>query len=171
MILLSISCMTTFPRFPSLRHHADPFYNYNDNNAPGSRLPLIDPYEAERWDTQSPWKLNLMPNGPYVAIPNSNDYYPYTYVEELEKFSVTNDVILAYSSYVDKDAEPYIQNNYYHWFVIVPDKNTIKGFHAEDEFDQYIQTLGIQDPEWQTPDEAFDKYFQTGCLDWIPDCK
>ena len=54
---------------------------------------------------------------------------------------------------------------------MVPTKNITKGFHTEDEFRQYIQTLGIQDPDWQTPDAAFAKYAQTGCLDWIPDCK
>lgn len=171
MILLSISCMTSFPRFPSLRRHTDPFYDYNDSYAPGARLPLIDPIQATRKGPSSPWSVNLMPHGPYMSIPNSNEYYPYTYIEELEKFSVQDGVIMAYSSYVDKQADTYIQNNYYHWFVIVPDMNITEGFHTEDEFDQYIQTLGIQNPDWQTPDEAFDKYFQTGCLDWIPDCK
>jgi hypothetical protein len=55
--------------------------------------------------------------------------------------------------------------------VSVPDKNIAKGFHTKDEFDQYIQTFGIRNPDWQTPDEAYKKFAQTGCLDWIPDCK
>jgi hypothetical protein len=84
---------------------------------------------------------------------------------------VKNGVIMAYSPYVDKQADAYIQNNFYHWFVIVPSKNITGGFHTEAEFDQYIQTLGVQTPDWQTPDQAFDKYEQTGCLDWIPHCK
>ncbi len=170
MILLSISCMTTFPRFPSLRQHADPFYNYDDSMAPGSRIPLIDPIEAVRDNPSSPWKLEVA-NYLSIELPNSQEVYIYGNVSPLEKFGVKDGVIMAYSSYVDKQADTYIQNNFYHWFVIVPDKNITKGFHTENEFDQYIQTLGIQNPEWQTPDEAFDKYFQTGCLDWIPDCK
>jgi len=170
MILLSISCMTTFPRFPSLRHHADPFYDYNDDYAPGARFPLIDPIQAMRDGPSSPWSLGLG-NFLLVDLPNSQVTYVYYHVEELEKLAVKNGVIMAYSSYVDKQANAYIQNGYYHWFVIVPDKNITKGFHTENEFDQYIQTIGIQNPEWQTPDEEFDKYFQTGCLDWIPDCK
>jgi hypothetical protein len=54
--------------------------------------------------------------------------------------------------------------------VIIPEKEIAEGFHTEDEFRQYIQTLGIQNPNWQTPDEAYEQFTQTGCLEWIPDC-
>ncbi len=119
----------------------------------------------------SPWELGLG-NHILVQIPNSNNaYYAYSLVEELEKIAVKNGVIMAYSSYVDKQAGAHIQNNYYHWFVTIPDKNITKGLHTEDEFNQYIQTVGIQNPDWQTPDEAYKKFAETGCLDWIPDCK
>jgi hypothetical protein len=170
VILLSVSCVTIFPHFPSLRRHADSFYDYNDNYAPGARFPLIDPIDVIRTGPSSPWKLGLG-NDIWIQIPNSNNaYYAYSFVDELEKFAVKNGVIMAYSSYVDRQVDAYIQNNYYHWFVTIPDKNITKGFQTKDEFDQYIQTLGIQSPDWQTSDEAFDKYFQTGCLEWIPDC-
>ena len=112
-----------------------------------------------------------MSSGPFVSEPNSQEYYGYTHIKELEKFAVKNGVIMAYSSYVDTQASAYIQNNYYHWFIIIPNKNGgVVGFHTEDEFDQYIQTLGIQDPDWQTPEEAFETFVETGCLEWIPDC-
>jgi len=78
---------------------------------------------------------------------------------------------MAYSPYVDKHADDYIQDNYYHWFVMVMDKYITQGFHTEAEFRAYIQTLGIQDPDWQTPDEAFKQFLDTGCLAWFPDCK
>jgi hypothetical protein len=164
--------MTTLPRFPSLRHHTDPFYDYSDEYAPTVRLPIIKPITATRDGSSSPWDLGIG-DTIWIQIPNSEAEYPYSSVDELEIIAVQNGVIMAYSSYVDKQADAYIQNNYYHWFVIVPAKknNITMGFHTENEFDQYIQTLGIQNPKWQTPDEAFDKYFQTGCLDWIPDCK
>jgi len=170
MILLSVGCMIPFPRFPSLRHHTDPFYDYSDDYAPGARFPLIDPVQAIRDSPSSPWELEVA-NYNFVGMPNSREFYVYGNVSPLEKISVKNGAILAYSPYVDQQADTYVQNNYYHWFVIVLEKNITKGFHSEDEFDQYIQTLGIQNAEWQTPDAAFDKYFQTGCLDWIPDCK
>ncbi|GER79654.1 MAG: hypothetical protein D8M55_04825 [Chloroflexi bacterium] len=105
-------------------------------------------------------------------MPNRQDNLVYCYaIEELEKFAVKDGVLMAYSAYVDKEADAYIQENYYHWFVLVPDKKIAEGFQTEDEFREYIQTLGIQDPSWQTPNEAFDKFIETGCLDWIPDCK
>jgi hypothetical protein len=154
-----------------LVHHADPFYDFNDNDFPRDYLPVIDPIEATQGRSSSPWELGLY-NHILVQIPNSdNAYYAYSLVDELDKFAMKNGVIMAYSSYVDTQADAYIQNNFYHWFVIIPDKNITKGFHTENEFDQYIQTLGIQNPEWQTPDAAFDKFAQTGCLDWMPDCK
>ena len=151
--------------------HADPFYNINDNEYPLLHLPLIKPIEAKRQDGKSPWRV-LLPNGPSVRIPDKKDVFIYAYaIEELEKFAVSNGVIMAYSAYVDQKADPYIQNNYFHWFVLIPEKKIAEGFRAEDEFRQYIQTLGIQDPDWQTPDEAYKQFKQTGCLKWIPDCK
>ena len=89
---------------------------------------------------------------------------------ELEKFAVKKDVIMAYSAYVNKEVDAYIQDNYYHWFVIIPDKKIAEGFHMEDEFREYVQTLGIQDIDWQTPEEAYKQFKQTGCLEWFPDC-
>ena len=168
----------TLPRFPSSRHHADPFYDYNDEFAPGSYLPLIDPYFAvQRFpheaSTQeeiasSPWILGI--DTIWIDIPNSNAEYPYGSVYELEKFAINNNIIIAYSSYIDPQADSYVQNDYYHWFVVITDKNITKGFHTENEFNQYIQTLGIQNLDWQIPSVVFAKYYDTGCLDWIPDC-
>ena len=168
MILLSISYMTSCT---TLVHHADPFYNYNDRDFPRDHLPLIDPIEATRERPSSPWSLELL-NVLWISVPNSQVEYPYDLVKELEKFAVKDGVIMAYSSYVNMQADAYILKNYYHWFVMVPSKNVTEGFHTENEFRQYVQTFGIQDPDWQTPDEAFHKFLQTGgCLDWIPDCK
>jgi hypothetical protein len=167
MILLSISLLTSCT---PLVHHADPFYNVNDDFSM-NRIPLINPIEANRLSSSFPWDIELHP-GMWVDFPKSQGlYYLYGHVHELEKFAVKNGVIMAYSSYIDKDADAYIQNNYYHWFVIVPNKEITKGFHTENEFREYIQTLGVEDSDWQTPDEAFEQFRRTGCLEWIPDCK
>ena len=104
-------------------------------------------------------------------LDSQGNYYLYGHVHELEKFAVKNGVIMAYSSYVDKEANAYIQDSYYHWFVNVPHKKITKGFHTEEEFLEYIQGLGVDDPDWQTPDEAHKQFRKTGCLEWIPDCK
>jgi hypothetical protein len=167
IVLLSASYLTSCS--PPVRH-ADPFYNNNGDDFPRNHLPLINPIEATRERSSSPWILGLG-NPIWIQIPNSNNaYYGYSRVMGLEKFAVKNGVIMAYSAYVDQQADSYIQDNYYHWFVMIPDKKIAIGFHTEDEFLQHIQTLGIQNPDWQTPDEAFDIFADTGCLDWIPDC-
>jgi hypothetical protein len=151
--------------------HADPFYNINDNVYPLLHLPLIKPIEAKREDGRTPWRV-FSPNGPWVHVPNRQDNFFYVYdIEELEKFAVSNGVIMAYSAYVDKEADAYIQDNYYHWFVLIPDNKIAEGFHTEGDFLQYIQTLGIQGPDWQTPDEAFEQFKRTGCLEWVSGCK
>ena len=167
IILLSTTFWTSCT---PIVQHPDPFYNYDDFSH--NRIPLIKPIEANRLNSSSPWSIELHPALWIVDYPNSQGiHYGYGRVEELEKFAVKDGVIMAYSSYVDKEANAYIQDNYYHWFVTVPDKKITKGFRTEDEFQEYIQTLGVQDPDWQTPDEAFKQFRQTGCLEWIPDCK
>ena len=166
ILLLSISYMTCCT--PTVQH-ADPFYNINRDDFPLSHLPLINPIEAKRLRSSSPWRV-LIPYGLWVSEPNSREFYGYA-IEELEKIAVKNGVIMAYSSYIDKDANAFIRDNYYHWFVIIPDQEISKGFHTEDDFRQYIQILGVSNPDWQTPDEAYDTFMQTGCLEWIPGCQ
>jgi hypothetical protein len=167
IILLSISFLTSCT---PIVHHVDPYYDYDDFTH--NRIPLIKPIEADRLNSRSPWSIGLHPSIWIMDHPNSQGIdYLYAHINEPEKFAVNNGVIMAFSSYVDKEAIAYIQDNYYHWFVMVPEKKITKGFHTEDEFREYIQTLGIQDPDWQTPDEAFQQFMHTGCLDWFPDCK
>lgn len=168
IILLSIYYMASCS--PSVQH-ADPFYNYNGLSH--ARIPLIKPIYAYQMRSSEVWFLELQP---VIWLVESRDsqgvhYYVYDRVEGLEKFAVKNGVIMAYSWYVDKDANAHTQDNYYHWFVMVPDQQITQGFQTEEEFRSYIKTLGVQDPDWQTPDEAFQQFRHTGCLDWIPDCK
>lgn len=165
LFLMSISVMSCTPS----ARYADPFYNINYDDLPLRHLPLIKPIEAKQRSLSSPWRV-FLPYGLWVSVPDSQEEYAYN-IEELEKFAVNDGVIMAYSAYVDKEANVYIQDNYYHWFVLIPAKEIAEGFHTENEFLQYVQTLDIQDPDWQTPDEAYEHFTQTGCLDWVPDCK
>ena len=166
ILFLSISYLT---RCASPVQHADPFYNVGDSFSL-RRIPLIKPIEAKYLDSSSPWRI-FINYGLWVSVPNRQDNYVYAYaVDELEKLSVKNGVIMAYSAYVNKEVDPYIQDNYYHWFVIIPDQEIAEGFHSEDEFRKFIQSLGIQDIDWLTPEEAYKQFKQTGCLEWFPDC-
>lgn len=168
MLFLNISYLTSCT---SPVHHADPFYNVNHDDYPLIHLPLINPVEANREVGESPWRVFLPPYSPYVSITKEQGLFIYDYdIEELEKFAIENGVIMAYSAYIDTEADAYIQDNYYHWFVIIPDQEIAEGFHTEAEFLEYIQSLGIQDPDWQTPDEAYKQFSKTGCLEWFPDC-
>lgn len=170
-ILLSVSCAVIGLDYSPPERYADPFYNFSYDDYPWLHLPLIKPIKADRLAGES-LSVVFLPLSLQVSMPNSqNNLVYYDAIEEIEKFAVKNGVIMAYSAYVDKEADAYIQENFYHWFILSPDKKIAEGFHTEDEFNQYIQTLGIQDPDWQTPDEAYKKFAETGCLDWIPDCK
>jgi hypothetical protein len=162
IILTSIYLSACNPRV----QHADEFYN-NDGDFPYLRFPLIKPYYVDRADSNSPWRLNL--DGLLWAPPPNQDYY--YYVEDLEKLSVKDGIIMAYSPYVDEQANQSIQDNYYHWFILIPNKKVAVGFTKEEEFLGYVQKLGIQQPNWQAPDNVFNQFLKTGCLDWIPDCK
>jgi len=130
------------------------------------RIPLIKPVEAtyiNSWDLDSPFAFKYAPDVGNVK------YYSIG-MRELEKIDVQNGVIMAYSSYVNKNADAHSQENSFHWLVIILDQEIAKSFHTEDEFLQYIQTLGISTPDWQTPDKAYEQFKETGCLEWIPDC-
>jgi hypothetical protein len=150
--------------------HADPFYNVEQ---PFSipRIPLIEPTEVEYLESFYHWRI-FIDYDISVRVPTrpGNVFYIYDGVNELEKFAVENGVIMAYSAYVDTEADAYIQDNFYHWFVLIPDQEIAEGFQTEAEFREYIQSLGIQDPDWRTPDEARKQFLRTGCLEWFPDC-
>lgn len=175
MLLLSLSCVVIGLGYSPPERYADPFYNFDDGFNSSLYLPLIKPIDAVSLTVnqagESLWVV-FLPLSLQVSIPDSqNNLVYYDAIEELEKFTVKNGVLMAYSAYVDKEADPYIQENYYHWFVLIPEEKIAEGFQTEEEFNNYIQKLGIQNLIWQTPNEAFDKFKKTGCLDWIPDCK
>jgi hypothetical protein len=165
LVILAAICLSSCN---TIVHHADPFYNDDGSNAfPYERFPLIKPYFAYRSRSSSPWMLKL--HNLWVNA-SSTDWYPYS-VKDLNQLSVKDGVILLYSPYTDEQAPVNIRDNYYHWFVIIINNDITMGFRDENKFQAYIQSLGIQNPNWQTPDEVFKKFEQTGCLDWIPDCK
>ena len=167
LFLISLCCLTDHLR--SVKH-ADPFYDYDDFDM--VRIPLINPIEANYLNASDPWDISLKPCV-YVDFPNrqGSHYYTYCHVRKLEKFAVQNGVIMAYSSYINEKADVYIQENYYHWFVLIPEKEITEGFHTETEFLEYLKTLGIEDIDWQLPDEAQKQFRKTGCLEWFPDCE
>ena len=156
----------------SRAHHADDFYN-DDGDFPYVRFPLIKSYYVDA--RESPWTLRLKG---YFVIYDGAYAYSYGYnMTDVRKLSVESHIIMAYSPYNDgqpfdnTQVIPSNQEDYYPWFVIIPDKKIEAGFQNESAFLEYVHGLGIQQPDWQTPDDLFGEFAQTGCLSWIPDCK
>ena len=146
--------------------HEDEFYN--DMGAyPSARLPLIKPYELYSKEGE-PWSLNLFTG---LWSPPPDDTFLYSSVRDVRKISVENGLIMVYSPHVNEQVEQSTRKYFFHWFVVIPDKGIEIGFNNEDEFLKYIQQSGIQEPDWREPNDIYDEYVETECLDWIPDCK
>ena len=54
--------------------------------------------------------------------------------------------------------------------ILIPDRNLELGFENEVDFLDYIRQNNLNEPEWLEPLAILQKYNETGCLDWIPDC-
>ena len=143
----------------------DPFY-HNVGEWDTEYLPLIKPYKAVKFlktAVDKPnWKISSQ------AFDETEILYAQIY--DVRKIAVENNTIMAYSPDSFSDSEKRAGIKILYWFVIVPDKKIETGFETEDEFLTYIHTFGIQQPKWVDPDVAFEQFFDTGCLDWIPDC-
>ena len=101
-----------------------------------------------------------------------NGAYAYSYgynMTDVRKLSVESRIIMAYSPYIDGALDntqviPSNREDYYPWFAIIPDKKIEAGFQNESAFLNYIHNLGVQQPDWQTPDDIYSQFEQTGCL-------
>ena len=162
IILVTLYLAGCNPRF----QHEDQFYN-DSGEFTYLRFPLIKPYYMDRLDGKSPWVMSSLS----LWAPPPNATYLYRSLRDVRNLSVKNGVIMVYSPYVDEQVDQSIREKYFHWFVVVPDKNIEVGFENEGAFLEYIQQFGIQQPDWLEPNDIYKEFAQTGCLDWIPDCK
>lgn len=161
MIVLSMAicgCSMFSARFQS----SDPFYRSTGGND-FLRIPLIQPYDAIRGDENHGWTIDLQ------VSPSKEATY-YISIKGVEKIAIEKGVILVYTPYSEESAEGLGEKVFY-WFVLMPGKNTEKGFSNEQDFLIFIRDNGVQDPKWLDPDVLFQQFDKTGCLDWIPDCK
>jgi hypothetical protein len=127
------------------------------------RFPLIKPYYAIYITDELGWGIPL-----HSGISDSNIYY-YTQLNDVQEISVENGVIMVYTPY-EQDVEESIGENVYNWFVFMPDQNIEMGFDNEEDFLAYIQSYGIQQSSWRTPDDILKEYDELWCLPWIPTC-
>jgi hypothetical protein len=158
ILLLIIACSTV------TRHYSDdPFYS-SVGDWDSSRFPLIKPYEVVNLEMGNGWGIGLN------VSPSVKGIYWYLGINDVQKIAVANDVILVYTQYkpdVDEEAGQKVL----YWFVIIPDKKIETGFDNENDFLKYVQEYGINKPAWQTPHAIFQRFQETGCLEWIPGCQ
>jgi hypothetical protein len=145
--------------------HADSFYN-DTGGWDAARFPLLKPYELIYLDDEDGWMLTLRTN----PASDNDPYYYYTTLHLIDKLEVVNGLIMVHTPHAEEVDESMGQKVLY-WFVLIPDQNKEIGFENEKEFLSYIQMLGIQKLNWEKPSDAYQQFFETGCLNWIPDCK
>jgi len=110
------------------------------------------------WGLSIPWT----PNSPSLLYSSGAPC--------VQKFAVENDVIMVYTPYEPEVSEN-LRDEVFHWFVFVPAKDIQTGFYNESDFLAYIQTFGISEVNWEDPDTIFQRFRNTGCLEWIPECQ
>jgi hypothetical protein len=115
-------------------------------------------------DEEYSWQM------PLLANPSSKSTYYYSNLHDIRKLAVEKGIIMLYTPYVERNIDTSIGQKIYHWFVIMPTSNIEEGFENESAFLDYIQQFEIQEPNWLDPSKTYEQFFQTGCLDWIPDC-
>ena len=163
---IAVLCYLTILFIDDSRYqsHEDDFYN--DTGAyPSSRIPLIKPYDLYSKEGE-PWGLSL-----HESLWSPDSIFLYNGVRDVRKLSIKDGVIMVYSPHVNEKIEQSMRASFFHWFVVIPDKNIEMGFNNEKVFLEYIEQFHIQKPNWCTPDDIFDEYIETECLEWIPDCK
>jgi len=144
-------------RLPS----SDPFYS-SSGDWDSIRFPLIKPYEVV--NIGYGWSIQL-----HIS-PLAKEINWYISLNDVEKISVKNSVIMIYTPY-KKDVIEEMGEKVLNWFVIIPDKEIETGFDNEDDFLRYIQEYGVNEVAWESPDTLYQRFLHTGCLEWIPGCQ
>lgn len=158
LLLITVACEKSTT-------HVDKFYN-DSGNWDSLRLPLIKPYYLAYIAKRTGWVMPLLSNKP------SGDMYYYYNLHGIEKISVTDGLIMIYTPYVEEGLDTSKGDKIYHWFVISPEKNSLEiGFENEDDFLEFIKGFGIQEVNWEYPNDLYKVFSRTKCLHWIPDCK
>lgn len=147
------------------KKHDDPFYN-DIGTWDSSQLPLLKPYYLVYITDEFGWQMPIRGNFP-------EPYYDFNLgdLTNIEKVSVENGIIMAYSSDGRKLSDEPVQN-VFNWFVMIPSKgNSETAFSSEEDFLNYIIQFNITKPIWVEPHVAYKIFSRTGCYDWVPDCE
>lgn len=149
-------------------NNKDPFYT--DLGGDAMRLPLIKPYEILKLNQQLEINRKLGWGIQLQIAPSEKELYYYNAIYDIQKFALEDGVIMVFATY-PQEVDTDVGQKILYWFVIVPDKSIEIGFETDAEFLNYVQHYGIEQPSWTEPDAAYEQFYKTACLDWIPDCK
>lgn len=163
LIFIVVTTIFLFCANLFLQGQSDPFYT-DTGGWDSLRVPLIKPYYLVSLDKGASWSMRLHANPP------SESTYYYLTIHDIRQLAVANNIIMLYTPYVEHNIDQSVGQKVLHWFVISPESNIEEGFGNEDEFLNYIFQLGIQRLDWLVPNEVFEHYSRTYCLDWIPNC-
>ena len=109
------------------------------------------------WGVSIPWS------------PSSPSFFYNSGVPYVQKIAVENGVIMVYTAYEPTVSEN-LRDDIFHWFVFVPALEIQTGFYNESDFLVYILAYNIGEVNWESPDTIFQRFRNTGCLEWIPGC-
>ncbi|MDR3577772.1 MAG: hypothetical protein P4L50_28230 [Anaerolineaceae bacterium] len=139
----------------------DPFYVGATEGDFAKRIPLIKPYDAIGSEDGDRWYISLQNNH---MLKSSDPLSYYDNISDVTKIAVENGLIMGFTPLSGK-------NMIVNWFVLIPDKKIEMGFASKGDFLKYINSYGLQEPNWSTMNEFCQQFRSTGCLDWISDCK
>lgn len=141
----------------------DPFYaSYDEWDL--IRFPLIKPYEAVRLTGNDWWGVSI----PY--IPNTPSLLYSGGVPFVQEIAVANEVIMVHTPYEPRVSEN-LRDRVFYWFAFIPATDIQRGFQDEGDFRLFIEEYGISEVAWESPDTLFQRFKDTGCLEWIPGCQ
>ncbi|MHC1781890.1 MAG: hypothetical protein AB9891_03820 [Anaerolineaceae bacterium] len=147
--------------------HRDPFFvgakaEVSDTRL-DLRLPLVKPYVIYHEEISGgQWYIRLENT---LKWKENDPLYAYAKINKVSKISVEDGIIYVYTTFIENSKKHQIQ-----WFILIPSEEFEKGFENKNDFLKYLDQNNLAIPEWITPYDAYEKFVQTGCLDWIPDC-
>lgn len=139
----------------------DPFYR-SSGEIDFLRLPLLKPYDVIKGSDEHGWTIDL--------FSPSNESSHYLSVFHSKKIAVENGKIFVYTNSSEQGNKGRNEKNLF-WFILNPENEKEIGFSSEDEFLSYIESNGLNEPKWIDIDKAYEQFNETGCLNWIPDCR
>lgn len=157
IVTTSTSCSLKNGRF----RNADPFYRVG-GGTDFLRIPLKKPYDAIKGSDEHGWTIDLF-------FPSKESSY-YLSIFHVKKIGIDQKAIYVYTDSTEQSIKSKNTPHLF-WFVILVDEKRERGFLSEDQFLAFIESAGLEEPNWIDINSAYQEFFETGCTVWMPDCE